>query len=45
MSDRIMQLWLIIEEYGPGIVYIPGQNNVGVDALGRLPEIDDVEGK
>ena len=41
-SDRVMQMSRIIKEYGPNIIYIPDLNNVVVDALSRLPTMDEV---
>ena len=40
--DHVMQWRLIIEEYGPKVVYILGPNNVAADALSRLPTVDKV---
>ena len=40
-SDRCMRWRLIIEEYGPDIIYIPGPDNVVADALSRLPRVDN----
>jgi hypothetical protein len=36
-SDRVRRWRLIIEEYGPCIVYLPGSNNIIADALSCLP--------
>ena len=35
-SDRVYRWRLILEEYGPEIVYIPGVTNVVADAMSRL---------
>jgi hypothetical protein len=35
-SDRVYQWRLLIEEYGPGIVYIKGIHNTVADAISRL---------
>ena len=35
-TDRVMRWRLLIEEYGPELVYIKGEHNVVADALSRL---------
>ena len=35
-SDRVYRWRLILEEYGPEIVYIPGVTNIVADGLTRL---------
>ena len=35
-SDRVMRWRLLIEEYGPNLIHLPGHNNVVADALSRL---------
>jgi hypothetical protein len=32
---------LIVEEYGPKIVYLPGKRNIIANALSRLPKLDE----
>jgi hypothetical protein len=32
---------LIVEEYGPNIVYLPSKRNIIADALSRLPKLDE----
>ena len=39
-TERVMRWRLVLEEYGPELVYIKGESNVVADALSRL-EIDD----
>ena len=36
-TERVMRWRLILEEYGPELVYIKGERNVVADALSRLP--------
>ena len=35
-TDRVMRWRLILEEYGPELIYVKGQNNIVADALSRL---------
>ena len=35
-TDRVMRWRLLIEEYGPEIIYVKGLDNVAADALSRL---------
>ena len=35
-SDRIYQWWLLLEEYGPEIIYIKGIHNIVADAILHL---------
>ena len=41
-SQRVMRWRLLLEEYGPEIVYIKGPRNVVADALSRLPKQGDI---
>ena len=46
-SDRVYRWRQFVEEFGPKLVYLPGENNVVADALSRLPRtpnpIDSIE--
>ena len=46
-SQQVMCWRLLLEEYGPEIMYIKGPKNVVADALSRLPKqrdiVDDLE--
>jgi hypothetical protein len=33
---------LIVEEYGPIIVYLPGKRNIIANALSRLPKLTEI---
>ena len=45
-SQRVMRWRMILEEFGPDIVHIKGEQNTSADALSRLPKKDgDVESK
>ncbi len=35
-SDRVYRCWLLLEEYGPEIVYIKGIHNTVADAISQL---------
>ena len=35
-SDRVYRWYLVLEEYGPEIVYIPGVTNIVADGLSHL---------
>ncbi len=35
-SDRVYQLWLLLEEYTPNIIYIKGIHNTVADAILQL---------
>ena len=37
INDRVLRWRLLLEEYGPDIVYIKGENNNAADAMSRLP--------
>ena len=37
-----MRWCLIIEEYGPELIYVKGENNIVADALSRLPTIQNI---
>ena len=41
-SQQVMRWRLLLEEYGPEIVYIKGPKNVVADALSRLPKQGDI---
>ena len=39
-TDRVLRWRLLLEEYGPEIIYLKGENNVAADALSRLPILE-----
>ena len=41
-TERVMRWRLILEEYGPELRYIKGENNIVADALSRLDMDDNV---
>ena len=40
-TERVMRWRLILEEYGPELLYIKGEDNIVADALSRMDLIDD----
>jgi hypothetical protein len=40
-TDRVTHWRLIVEEYSPKIVYLPGKRNIIANALSRLPKLDE----
>ena len=42
-TERVMRWSLILEEFGPELKYIKGENNVVSDALSRLEISDNQE--
>ena len=36
-TDRVLQWRLILEEYGPDMKYIQGEENIAADELSQLP--------
>ena len=41
-SDHVIHWWILIEEYGPQILYITGPNTVVVDVLSKITTMDKV---
>ena len=39
-TERVMRWRLILEEYGPELIYIQGSQNTAADALSRLDIVD-----
>jgi hypothetical protein len=42
-TDRVTRWQLIVEEYGPNIVYLPGKRNIIADALSCLPKLKETQ--
>jgi len=42
-TDRVMRWRLILEEFGPELIYLKGETNVVADALSRLGTTDTLE--
>jgi hypothetical protein len=40
-TERVMRWRLILEEYGPELRYIKGENNIVADALSRLDMVPE----
>ena len=40
-SDFLMRWGLILEDYGPGMHYVPGPESIVVDDMSRIPMIDN----
>jgi hypothetical protein len=41
-TDHVTCWWLIVEEYGPNIVYLPSKCNIITDALSHLPKLKEL---
>ena len=39
-TQKVIWWWMIIEDFGPELIYIPGPTNVVVDTLSQLERID-----
>ena len=42
-TERVMRWRMVLEEYGPELIYIKGQDNVVADALSRLDLLPDIK--
>jgi RNase H-like domain found in reverse transcriptase len=40
-TKRVMRWRLLLEEYGPELIYIKGENNIVADALSRLELVEE----
>ena len=40
-TERVMRWRMVLEEYGPELIYIKGEHNLVADALSRLDLLDD----
>jgi hypothetical protein len=43
MTNCVTRWRLIVEEYGPNIVYLPGKRNIIADAHSRLPKLKETQ--
>jgi hypothetical protein len=41
-TNHVTHWWLIVEEYGPNIVYLPSKCNIIADDLSRLPKLNEI---
>lgn len=42
-TERVMRWRLIIEEFGPELIYLQGKRNIVADALSRIESIDTID--
>ena len=42
-TERVMRWRLILEEFGPELIYIPGKKNIVADSLSRLEIAEDTK--